>query len=656
MQSCQITAWGAPLELRDYPTPKPQGREVLLEVEACGVCHSDYHIWQGYYDLGGGERIGMAERGLRLPFTMGHEVAGRVAALGPEARDAGLKLGDRRVVYPWIGCGQCEVCRRGQELLCLKPRIVGTWRDGGYSTHVLVPDPRYLVDFGDVPIEVACTYACSGITALSALRKTGAEEERDRVLLIGAGGVGLNGLHLARAVLPSPPVVADVDAGKREAALAAGAALAVDNASADAVAAVKEWSGGGVAAAIDFVGRPETSRFALDCLRKGGTLVAVGLYGDRLPLPLPWLPLRMLYPARLVRRHARGSEGPDRPCSGRQGTGTADHEPPPGRGGRGPAGVGSRRCARPHRAAALRARVPMSQTARPLTVTDIASRKGGQPLVCLTAATAPLARLFDPVCDLLLVGDSLGMVLYGMPSTLGVRLELMIRHGQAVVAAARHALVVVDLPFGSYQESKEQAFRSAARAMAETGCGAVKLEGGATMAATVAFLVERGIPVVGPYRPPAAVGACAGRLWRPWPGGGRGRGDPGRCPGDHGRGCIRAGRRGGGRALGAPDHGRDRDPDHRHRRVARLRRPDPGWRGHAWSVRGLQARNSSSLTRTSPASCGPPRRLMPRRCGSGASPAPSTSMGCPTVEPGGDRTAAGARSPGPAHDPRPLAP
>ena len=125
------------------------------------------------------------------------------------------------------------------------------------------------------------------------------------------------------------------------------------------------------------------------------------------------------------------------------------------------------------------------------------ARKGGVPIVSLTAYTAPMARLLDPVADLLLVGDSLGMVVYGLDSTLGVSLEMMIAHGAAVMRGARRACVIVDMPFGSYQETPAQAFRSAARIMAETGCAGVKLEGGAAMAPTIRFLAERGIPVLG---------------------------------------------------------------------------------------------------------------------------------------------------------------
>lgn len=132
-----------------------------------------------------------------------------------------------------------------------------------------------------------------------------------------------------------------------------------------------------------------------------------------------------------------------------------------------------------------------------ISIPQIRGRKGGDPLVCLTAYTTPMARQLDPHVDLLLVGDSLGMVLYGFGSTLPVTLEMMIAHGAAVVRGSERACVIVDMPFGSYEESPSQAFRSAARIMSETGASGVKLEGGAEMAETVRFLTQRGIPVCG---------------------------------------------------------------------------------------------------------------------------------------------------------------
>ncbi|MCD1620473.1 3-methyl-2-oxobutanoate hydroxymethyltransferase [Salipiger manganoxidans] len=127
---------------------------------------------------------------------------------------------------------------------------------------------------------------------------------------------------------------------------------------------------------------------------------------------------------------------------------------------------------------------------------DIRARKGGVPLVSLTAYTTPMAELMDPHCDFVLVGDSVGMVLHGLSSTLGVTMEMMILHGQAVRRGLRRAMMVVDMPFGSYEQSPQQAFANAARLMAETGCAAVKLEGGVAMADTIAFLVARGVPVM----------------------------------------------------------------------------------------------------------------------------------------------------------------
>lgn len=156
---------------------------------------------------------------------------------------------------------------------------------------------------------------------------------------------------------------------------------------------------------------------------------------------------------------------------------------------------------------------------KPITPPDIKARKGKGAIACITSYTALTTRIVDPLVDLILVGDSLAMTVYGMPSTVGVTLDMMIAHGRAVARTARHACVVVDLPFGSYEESSAQAMRSAARVMAETGCNAIKLEGGAVMAETIAFLVARGVPVMAHIGlTPQSVNALGGY-------GVRGRGD-----------------------------------------------------------------------------------------------------------------------------------
>jgi D-arabinose 1-dehydrogenase-like Zn-dependent alcohol dehydrogenase len=292
MRSYQIVEWGEPLQLRERPTPVPEGTEVLLRVTAAGICHSDLHIWDGFFDLGEGRKLELGKVGARLPLTLGHEIVGVVEALGPDA--GGVAVGDRRVAFPWIGCRKCAVCEHEREQWCLTPKFLGARVDGGYSDHVIVPHPKYLVDHEGVPPELACTFACAGLTAYGALRKVGELREDDHLVLIGAGGVGLSGLHVAPSVLPAKVIVADVDGKKRSVARQDGAWETIDNSEPDAVAKVIELTGGGARAAIDFVGAPATARFGFDVLRKGGRLVIVGLYGGALSVPLPFMPQRSL--------------------------------------------------------------------------------------------------------------------------------------------------------------------------------------------------------------------------------------------------------------------------------------------------------------------------------------------------------------------------
>jgi alcohol dehydrogenase, propanol-preferring len=294
VHAMQIIEWGKPLEARDYADPRPQGTEVLLKVEACGVCHSDLHLQEGYFDLGAGRKLELSALGVALPHTLGHEIVGEVVALGPQA--TGAQIGDKRLVHPWIGCGACEFCRRDEELLCGRMKSLGARTNGGYADHVLVPHPRYLIDYAGLPADLACTYTCSGVTAFSALKKLAHLPERDIVTIIGAGGVGLNAILLAKAVLKCRFVVADIDPRKRAAALDAGAAAVFDNADPGSAAKLKELtaSGAGAGGAIDFVGAPATAQFGVDVLRKGGTLVIVGLYGGLAPFALPLFPQRAL--------------------------------------------------------------------------------------------------------------------------------------------------------------------------------------------------------------------------------------------------------------------------------------------------------------------------------------------------------------------------
>jgi alcohol dehydrogenase/propanol-preferring alcohol dehydrogenase len=282
MLSYQVRQFGQPLvpALRD--TPQPQGSEVVVRVAACGVCHSDVHLHDGYFDLGGGNKLDMT-RSVQPPRTLGHEIAGTVFAIGPEAK--GVAVGDRRVVFPWIGCGQCPVCAAGSEHLCSAPRALGIHRDGGFADHVLVPDPKYLLAFEPLTEDQACTYACSGLTAYSALKKVAPLGAIDALLIIGAGGVGLSGIRLARALFPEVRiVVAELDPGKWDIARQAGANDVIDPTADGAAKALVKGTAGGVAAAVDFVGAGATFAFGFGALRKGGKLACVGLFGGTTPI------------------------------------------------------------------------------------------------------------------------------------------------------------------------------------------------------------------------------------------------------------------------------------------------------------------------------------------------------------------------------------
>ena len=292
MKSYDVCESGAPLRLMERPTPKPAGTEVLLRVIAAGVCHSDLHIWEGSYDIGGGRRLKLADRGVKLPLTMGHENVGEVVAVGPGA--TGVKVGDRRLVHPWLGCGECNVCRRGDEQLCRTPSAIGVFRAGGYADHLLVPHPRYLFDIGGIAPERAAPLACSGVTTYGALKKVGPLLQEEPIVIIGAGGLGLMCLALHRAMGGKGAIVVDVDPVKRDAARKAGAQAVVDGAAPDAAKQIIDATKGGAWAIIDLVGATQTVQLALDSLIKGGKLVIVGLFGGDITVPTPSFPLRAI--------------------------------------------------------------------------------------------------------------------------------------------------------------------------------------------------------------------------------------------------------------------------------------------------------------------------------------------------------------------------
>jgi D-arabinose 1-dehydrogenase-like Zn-dependent alcohol dehydrogenase len=281
MLSWQIIEHGKPLQKVISETPKPQGSEVRVRVTRAGVCHSDVHIWDGYFDLGGGKRFYVKERGCVPPFTLGHEPFGVVEAVGPKAK--GVKPGQRRIVYPWIGCGKCAVCKAGQDNYCVSGiRFLGVSRPGAYSTHLLVPDPKYLVDATGIDDAFAATLACSGLTAYSAAAKLPEIGPRERVAVLGCGGLGLVGISVLRAKGVKHVVACDIDEAKLAAAAKLGATTILNTKASDAARQLQ-----GIAAAIDFVGSPATAALGIGALRKGGRYIICGLYGGELVHPLP---------------------------------------------------------------------------------------------------------------------------------------------------------------------------------------------------------------------------------------------------------------------------------------------------------------------------------------------------------------------------------
>jgi alcohol dehydrogenase, propanol-preferring len=293
MRAWAVIESGQPLKEIDLPTPEPKGSEVLLEVTYCGVCHSDLHIWDGYYDVGGGQKMSLKDRGVVLPLAMGHEIVGRVVKLGPEA--SGVKPGDVRIVFPWLGCGKCEKCLSEDDNMCtVAAKSLGVFANGGYGTHVIAPHPRHLVDPGSLNPAVAATYACSGITVYSAVKKVMPLKPTQPIVLVGAGGLGLNAIAVLRALKHENIISVDISAEKRDAAMKAGATKTVDGSGEGVAKRIIEAAGGPVPAVIDLVNGTATARFAYAALDKGGKLIQVGLFGGELTLALPVMAMRAL--------------------------------------------------------------------------------------------------------------------------------------------------------------------------------------------------------------------------------------------------------------------------------------------------------------------------------------------------------------------------
>lgn len=293
--SYDLVEFGKPLQARERPIPEPQGAQVLLRVRRSGVCHSDLHIADGYFDLGSEGRFDMSAR-MELPLTLGHEILGEVVALGPEAEGEGVEIGRTMLVHPWIGClrADCRPCSEGRENDCPTMRPLGITRDGGYGEYVLADHPRFLVDVDGLDLDMVTPYACSGVTVYNALKKAGMTEDDEWLAVMGAGGLGLNAVAIGKAMGFPNIVCIDIDPRKLQAAVEMGADAVLDSSREDALAELQRVAGGRLLAVVDTVGMPSTSGLAVRALLKTGRYVVVGLHGGDLTMPLPWLPQKAL--------------------------------------------------------------------------------------------------------------------------------------------------------------------------------------------------------------------------------------------------------------------------------------------------------------------------------------------------------------------------
>jgi alcohol dehydrogenase, propanol-preferring len=292
VKAARIVKVNEPLEIQDVETLKPKGSQVLIKVESSGVCHSDIHLWEGGYNGPEGQFLKTTDRGVKYPLTPGHEVAGTVDNIGEEA-EGRFSKNEKVLVFPWIGEGLCPACRVGEENLCDKPRSLGVYTDGGYAEYVLVPSYKYLVKIGDdMDTNTSATLSCSALTAYGAVKNTNLKPN-DNVVIVGAGGLGLMAMQLAKAITGSRIIAMDLDDSKLKAAKENGADAIVNSKKEDPVKAVQELTSKlGADAVIDFVNASKTVETDMQLLRRRARVVLVGLFGGELKLNLVTMPTR----------------------------------------------------------------------------------------------------------------------------------------------------------------------------------------------------------------------------------------------------------------------------------------------------------------------------------------------------------------------------
>ena len=290
--SYDLIEWGKPFEKRQHALPEPTLSEVLVRVTAAGLRHSDLHVQKGYMDLGEEGRLTFAERGAQLPMTFGHEIAGIVEAVGDKVKN--VSIGQQVLVFPWIGCGDCLACNENRESDCSAMRIIGLKQKGGFATHCLIENEKFLVNIDGLDAAEVVPHACSGITVYNALEKIGPLRDGEWLAVMGCGGLGLNAIAIARAMGFGNIIGIDIDNSKLDAAREMGTSKTLNSKSANAVADLQKFAESRLMAVIDTFGGESTGQLAVRALAKSGQYLLVGQAGGDFKMPQVWLPQKAM--------------------------------------------------------------------------------------------------------------------------------------------------------------------------------------------------------------------------------------------------------------------------------------------------------------------------------------------------------------------------
>ena len=290
--SYDLIEWGKPFEKRQNAMPEPTLSEVLVRVTAAGLCHSDLHVQKGYMDLGEEGRLTFAERGAQLPMTFGHEIVGIVEAIGGDVKT--VSKGQQVLVFPWIGCGDCLACHEDRESDCSAMRIIGLKQKGGFATHCLVENEKFLVNIDGLEAADVVPHACSGITVFNALEKIGPLRVGEWLAVMGCGGLGLNAIAIARAMGFDNVIGIDIDNSKLDAARQMGASKTLNSKSVNVVDELQKIAESRLMAVIDTFGGESTGRLAVRAMAKAGQYLLVGQAGGDFKMPQVWLPQKAM--------------------------------------------------------------------------------------------------------------------------------------------------------------------------------------------------------------------------------------------------------------------------------------------------------------------------------------------------------------------------